>query len=340
LPATTAGRTTWRVLPVFADPKTDFVFKRIFGADAHKPLLIALLNDLLELEGERRIRDLEHLSLEQHVSVPELKLSIVDVKCTDATGRRFVVEMQVLKVEGFEKRVVYNASKAYVMQLREAEGYPTLCDVVGVTICNFTLWPEKGDDGRFRVPMLSRWRMQEQHGGALGLSQVQYAFLELPKYAAGDAPQTTVETWAYFFREAKNLDVVPPALSERPFRDALDVARTASFTAAEWEAYDRAKMAEQDARGALVVAHNEGRAVGLREGKEEGLREGKEEGLREGEAKGKAEGLRAAVLDLCEAFGLELGAERRGRLEAMGVGELEALRRQLKQTRRWPETEP
>jgi hypothetical protein len=78
---------------VFADPKTDFVFKRIFGAEARRPLLVALLNHLLELEGDRRIVDVQHLTGEQHIDVAELKLSIVDVKCTDATGRRFVVEM-------------------------------------------------------------------------------------------------------------------------------------------------------------------------------------------------------------------------------------------------------
>jgi predicted transposase/invertase (TIGR01784 family) len=253
------------VHPVFADPKTDFVFKRIFGAEARKPLLVALLNHLLELEGERRILDVQHLSGDQHVDVPELKLSIVDVKCTDATGRRFVVEMQVLKVEGFEKRVVYNASKAYVMQLHNADEYPVLCDVVGVTICNFNLWPERDDRGRFKVPMLSRWRMQEQHSGERGLSQVQYAFLELPKYAAGDAPQTLIDRWAYFFREATNLSVVPPVLAEEPFRGALEVARTATFSSAEWDAYERAKMAEQDARGALAVAHQEGLAKGKRD---------------------------------------------------------------------------
>jgi predicted transposase/invertase (TIGR01784 family) len=258
---------------VFADPKTDFVFKRIFGAEARKPLLIALLNHLLELEGERRIMDVQHLSGDQHIDVAELKLSIVDVKCTDAAGRRFVVEMQVLKVEGFEKRVVYNASKAYVMQLRNAEEYPTLCDVVGVTICNFNLWPETDERGLFKVPMLSRWRMQEQHSGERGLPQIQYAFLELPKYAAGDEPETLIDRWAYFFREAKNLDVVPPALSERPFRDALEVARVATFSPEEREAYERAKMAEQDARGALAVAHHEGHQAGLAEGKLEGKRE-------------------------------------------------------------------
>ncbi len=260
------------MLPTFADPKTDFVFKRIFGAEARKPLLMALLNHLLELEGEHLILDVQHLSLEQHIDVPEMKLSLVDVKCTDASGRRFVVEMQVLKVEGFEKRVVYNASKAYVMQLRNAEEYPTLCNVVGVTICNFNLWPEEDDEGgRFKVPMLSRWRMQEQHSGEEGLPQVQYAFLELPKYAAGAEPQTLIDKWAYFFREAKNMNVVPPALSEGPFRDALEVARATTFSPGEWEAYERAKMAEQDARGALAVARDEGKEEGIVEGKRDTL---------------------------------------------------------------------
>ncbi|HWO24000.1 MAG TPA: PD-(D/E)XK nuclease family transposase [Kofleriaceae bacterium] len=91
------------MLPTFADPKTDFVFERIFGAEARKPLLAALLNHLLELEDDRCIVELQHLPAEQHVDLPELKLSIVDVKCTDATGRRFVVEMQVLKVEGLRE---------------------------------------------------------------------------------------------------------------------------------------------------------------------------------------------------------------------------------------------
>jgi predicted transposase/invertase (TIGR01784 family) len=278
--------------PTFADPKTAFVFKRIFGAEARKPLLAALINHLLELEGVRRIVELHHLPAEQHVDVPELKLSIVNVKCIDAAGRRFVVEMQVLKVEGFEKRVVYNASKPYVMQLRDGDEYPSLCDVVGVTICNFVLWPDRDPGGRYKVPMLSRWRMQEQHSGERGLPYVQYAFLELPKYEGGDAPETLIDRWAYFFREARYLDVIPPALSAEPFREALEVARTATFSPAEWEAYNRAKMAEQDARGALTVARAEG------------------------EASGELKGKRAALLRLLLRAGIAVNSEARAQIEA------------------------
>jgi predicted transposase/invertase (TIGR01784 family) len=315
--------------PVFADPKTDFVFKRIFGTEQHKSLLIALLNALLELDDAHRIVDLSYLAPEQRVPVDGLKLSILDVKCTDAGGARYVVEMQVLNVDGFEKRVVYNAAKAYVLQLRTGNDYPELCDVVGLTICDFTLWP--GEDGQPAVPMLSRWRMQEQHAGRRGMGQLRFTFLELPKYTAGDQPVTLVEKWAYFFREAKDLDVVPSALDEAPFRDAFEAARMATFDVWEWEAYDREKIAEQDARGALTLARRLAHREGLREGRREGLREG----LREGREEGLADGLRQAVGDLCELLGIELSAERRAALRAMDMGELTALRDRLKRERRW-----
>jgi len=288
------------MFPVFADPKTDVVFKRIFGAEARKPLLVALLNDLLELKGTSRIRNVQHLTLEQHVSVPKSKLSLVDVKCTTAAGKRFVVEMQVLPVEGFEKRIVYNASKAYVLQLRDGEDYPRLCDVVAVTICDFKLWGKKDSNGSYKVPMMSRWRMQEQRSGQKGLRQLQFAFLELPKYKRGKSPETLVEKWAYFFREAENLEVIPAVLSEGAFREALEVARKSTFTNAECEEYDRAKMAEQDARGALTLAH------------EKGHKEGHEQGHKEGEIKSAVQG----VLAVLRARKIEVPATAQERIAA------------------------
>ncbi len=309
--------------PVFADPKTDFVFKRIFGVEVHKHLLIELLNALLELDAAHRIVDLKYLSAEQHVPVEELKLSLVDVKCLDQQGRQYVVEMQVLNVEGFEKRIVYNAAKAYVTQLRTGEDYPQLNDVVGVTICDFLLWPEPPQAGGPPVPMLSRWRMQEQHGGAQALSQVQFVFLELPKYGGGPEPSGLIERWAYFFREAENLAMVPAALASTPFREALEVARMANFSAPELELYDQAKIAEQDARGALSLAARQGRE----EGRAEGRAEGREEGL--------AEGLQRAILALCAAFKVELDAAQKAALGSMSVAELEALQERLLRDRTW-----
>lgn len=302
----------------FADPTNDFVFKRIFGTEANRHLLVALLNDLLELEGEHRIRDLTYLPPEQAPPLPEMKLSAVDVKCRDERGRSYVVEMQVLNVEGFEKRVVYNTSKAYVIQLPSGGKYRDLAPVVGLTICDFVLWSANGDGSSpgVAVPMLSRWRVQEQQSAVRGLSDVQYSFLELPKYAAGEQPASRVERWAYFFRDAKNLDEIPPALADPPFRGALELARIANFTVAEWDAYDRARMAEQDARGALSLALKEG--------------------LAKGEAQGLAKGLHRSLEDLCQIMDIEWSAERDAQVKAMTLSELEAVRGHLMTHKRWP----
>jgi predicted transposase/invertase (TIGR01784 family) len=291
--------------PLFADPKTVFVFKRLFGTDQHKPLLIAFLNGLLELDEAHRVVAVELLSPEQRPPVQELKYSIVDVKCTDARGTHYVVEMQVLNVEGFEKRVVYNVAKAYTGQLDAGQCYPDLNDVIGVTVCDFELWPGRES----RVPMLSRWRMQEQHGGVQGLGQLQFVFLELPKFDSSCPPRTAVEKWAYFFREASNLEVVPEVLAERPFTDALEAARVARFTDEEWDAYIRAGMAIQDERGALSLARREG--------------------LQEGLEKGRLEGLRVAIRSILQQRGLTLDSGERERLDT--CTEVSVLERRLTQ---------
>jgi predicted transposase/invertase (TIGR01784 family) len=271
---------------------------------------------MLDLDEAHRIAAVELLPPEQRPPVAELKLSIVDVKCTDAQGITYVVEMQVLQVEGFEKRVVYNVAKAYVNQIARGAGYPSLNDVVGITICDFVLWPDT--EGR-RLPMLSRWRMTEQQTGAKELGQIQLVFLELPKYDISRPPQTVVEKWAYFFREADNLTVVPEVLADHPFIDALDAARTAGFTAAEWDAYILAGIAIQNERGALSVAEKRGE------------QRGREEGLREGEQRG----LRQAVEAFCDVLGIELTDERRRELENLDAVGLAALLARLRERRSW-----
>ena len=256
-----------RRAPVFGDPKTDFVFQRVFGSEDHKTALLGFLNDILQLDEAHRITSVMLLPPEQRSKVSELKNSIVDVKCVDATGTTYVVEMQVFNVEEFEKRVVYNVAKAYTNQLGVGFAYPELDDVIGITVCNFELWPHKQAP---HVPMLSRWRMQEQESGVKGLPHLQFVFLELPKYAAGHEPQTLVDKWAYFFREAGNLMAIPEALQEPPLLDALEGARTARFNREEWDAYIAAGMAIQNELGALSLARKQGRDQGRDEGRTEG----------------------------------------------------------------------
>ena len=310
--------------PTFADPKVDFAFKRIFGSEDHKDILIAFLNDLLDLDQDHRIVRVDLLSPELRPLVPELKASIVDVRCRDARGVTYVVEMQVLKVEGFEKRVVYNVAKAYVKQLAARNPYPELNDVVGITICDFVMWP---DEGACKVPMLSLWQMAEQQTGLRGLGQIRLVFLELPKYDASRPPRTMVERWAYFFREAAGLTAVPEVLAAAPFVDALEAARVARFTVDEWDAHILECLAIMDARGMISAAESRGRQLGELLGQERGERRGEQRGLRHG--------LRHGVEALCHAFGIELTDHRQRELASLPIEGLTALLEHLQEHKSW-----
>src|SRR5262249_54437493 len=163
--------------------------------------------------------------------------------------------MQVLNVEAFEKRVVYNVAKAYTNQLDVGEAYPALDDVIGISICDFVLWPPGPAPV---VPLCSRWRMQEQTHGALGLSQLQFVFLDHPKCDAARGHRRGVERGASFSRGARRGTTPPRGGAPPPVVEALEAARTARFTSQEWDAYIAAGMALQNERGALALARTEG----------------------------------------------------------------------------------
>jgi len=225
------------------------------------------------------------------------------VKCNDSNRRSFVVKMQVLQVEGFDKRVVYNASKSYVSQASRGEETIGLDNVVAISICDFVLWPDAPPQPA--VPLVSHWRMQEQHGGRVGLSQVQYVFVELPKLPLDRPPGDLAEEWAYVFRRAPALRDVPAHVQHEGPRKALEAARSAHFSADEWEAYDRESVAIQDARGAIVFAE----------------RRGEQRGRELGELNARRQVLRAVLA----ARGFALTAEQEARVEACEeVGVLDA----------------
>jgi predicted transposase/invertase (TIGR01784 family) len=127
-------------MPHYLDPKNDYAFKRIFGE--HKHLCISLLNSLLPLDEANRIVEIEYLLPEHTPRTPVGKDSIVDVKCRDAAGRYFIVEMQMFWSSVFMRRIVFNAAQALVKQADKttpdepAKTYSTLQPVYTLAIVN------------------------------------------------------------------------------------------------------------------------------------------------------------------------------------------------------------
>jgi len=120
---------------------------------------------------------------------------------------------------------------------------------------------------------------------------------------------------------------------------SAEQARTAGFTSAEWDAYDRAKIAEQDARGAISLAERQGEARGEARGETRGFARGHEQGLSEGltqgHSQGFTDGLRRSIEEVCELLAIPLDPSRRAEIGALSLEQLEALLARLKRERRW-----
>lgn len=285
---------------VFADLKNDYVFRRIFAT--HPDLLRSLLNDLLDRSGDETIEFIEYLPSEMLPLVLGAKLSILDVRCKDRRGTTFVVEMQLIHVPGFINRVVYNACKAYVSQLHVRDHYSTLTDVVAISICDFELWPDADQKSQNLpwVPMLSRWNMTERSSGNQGLLQVQYVFLELPKLPKERPATPGADLWAWLFVNAPKLKDVPADFSPGPYRAALELAKEATFSQEELDAYEKVSAEIQQVRE-LVKAKLA-------------------EGLAKGEAIGLTKGKVAALLAILAARGVSVSNEARARIETCPDG--------------------
>ena len=127
----------------FLDPKNDFAFKRIFGQERNSDILIPFINDMLGFEGKDKIETISFIPPSQDPDIAYKKQSLVDVLCADQQGRRYIVEMQVARGKGFEKRAMYYAAKAYANQLDIGEKYDQLKAIIFLAITDFVMFPDK-----------------------------------------------------------------------------------------------------------------------------------------------------------------------------------------------------
>ena len=188
----------------FLNPKTDYAFKKIFGSEASQDILISFLNAILDLTGNDAIVEVAILDPRLAPKIEGMKDSYLDVRVKDQRGRSYIVEMQVLNVEGFEKRVLYNACKAYVNQLSKGDPYSLLSDVVAVTITDFTMFPDL-------TRVVSHFGLRAAENPAICHKDLELVFAELPKFTKTEAElANTLDRWLYFLKTARDLTAIRP----------------------------------------------------------------------------------------------------------------------------------
>lgn len=185
-------------LTKFLDPKNDVAFRKIFGTEKNKDILIHFLNDMLVFREKKPITEVTFLKTIQDPEIASKKTSIVDILCKDEAGNSYVVEMQVAKSKGFEKRAQYYAAKAYTSQMDKGDTkYHNLKEVIFLAIADFVMFPHKKGYKSDHV-IFDREHQQQD------LKDFSFTFLELGKFKKGkDELHTMLEKWAYYFKHAE-----------------------------------------------------------------------------------------------------------------------------------------
>jgi predicted transposase/invertase (TIGR01784 family) len=236
---------------VFVDIKNDIAFRKIFGNENKKVILISFLNAVLHLEGNKRIKTISIANPYQLPILPNMKTSIIDVKATDYRGNTFIIEMQVADIIGMDKRLLYYTSKEYSQQIVSGEKYTDLNPVIFIGIFDFEF--TKGKD-YFSHHAICNVKTQERI-----IKDMDFYFIELPKFKklAKDL-NNVMDKWIYFIKESENLDVIPDDLNDEGLREAYLDANKNTWTKAELDAYNYAAMREQDDKGRMEKAEQKG----------------------------------------------------------------------------------
>ena len=250
----------------FLDPKNDFAFKKIFGTEKNKDILIHFLNDVVVFADHAKVEDVKFLPTIQDPDISSKKESSVDVICTDQFGKKHIVEMQVAKFKGFEKRAQYYAAKAYSGQLDEGEAYYKLNEVIFLAIVGFVMFPDK-------LSYKSDHIILDKETKEQNLKDFSFTFLELPKFKKERHELVTMtEHWCYFFKHAPT---TKPADIDKILKDipilekAYTALEAANWTEAELNTYEAAKKQRMDAEAIHEQILDEGLMIGRQEGRQE-----------------------------------------------------------------------
>ena len=217
----------------YLDPKADLTFKKVFGE--HPDLVKSLLNALLPFKSkEEEITSVTYLTPEMMPQTPTRKFSIVDVRCEDALGRQFIVEMQMVWSAEFKQRVLFNASKAYVKQLNRGEDYSLLKPVYSLNLVNEVFEPELDDYYHYYH------LVHEEHTDKV-IDGLHLVFVELPKFTPHTFTEKKMQVlWLRYLTEIDEKTKTIPAelLASPEIAKAVSEIEESAYTEEELLGYD------------------------------------------------------------------------------------------------------
>ena len=243
----------------YINPLTDFGFKKLFGTEPNKILLIDFLNQILP---DRKIKDLSYSSGEKQGLTEVDRKAIFDLYCIGDKGERFIVEMQKAKQNFFKDRSVFYASFPIQEQGKKNKWNYKLDPVYSVGILDFIF-----DDHKDEKELLHIVELKNQRGEVF-YDKLKFVYLELPKFKKKEEElETQFDKWMYVFTHLSQLQDRPKKLQDRIFAKLFEAAEIAKFTLKEREAYEESLKYYRDIKNVVDTSREEG----LKEGIEKGI---------------------------------------------------------------------
>ena len=251
----------------YVNPFTDFGFKKIFGEEPNKALLIDFLGELLRDE-ESKIVDLEYMNNEQIGRLETDRRAIFDLYCRSQSGERFIVELQKTKQKNFKDRSLYYATFPIQEQgKRGSEWDFELKRVYMVAILDFIFDEDKNQPEKFRYNV----RLTEEESNELFHDKMNFVYLEMPKFNKRlEDLESHFDKWMYVLKNMNVLEDVPEGLREDVFLRLFDIAEIAKFNQDESRVYEGSLKYYRSLNHSLDTAREDSYREGRREGRREG----------------------------------------------------------------------
>lgn len=252
----------------YISPFTDFGFKKLFGTEPNKDILIDFLNELLKKEtGE--LTGLTYLSPEQLGRSIDTRKAIFDIYCENAKGEKFIVELQKAKQNYFKDRSIYYSTFPIQQQAKQGDWNFRLNAVYTVGILDFVFAEDKDDQDVFHHEV----KLIDKNTQKVFYDKLTYIYLEMPKFNKTEAElETHFEKWLYVLKNLEDLTNRPAKLQERIFAKLFEQAEIANYSEEEYSEYQESLKIYRDLKNSIDTAYDEGKAEGLAEGKAEGIR--------------------------------------------------------------------
>lgn len=251
----------------YINPFTDYGFKRLFGEEPNKELLLDFLNVLLK-EEQGEIKNLTYLKGEQLGANEVDRKAIFDLYCENERGEKFIVELQKTKQNFFKDRTVYYSTFPIKEQAKRADWNYELKAVYTIAILDFVFDEDKREPNKYRYDI----KLSDIDTKKIFYNKLTFIYLEMPKFNKTiDELETRFDKWLFVLRNLNKLDRVPDKLREHIFEKLFETAEIAKFTPAQIQSYEDSLKYYRDLKNSLDTAKEEG----IEEGIKEGIKEGK-----------------------------------------------------------------